>query len=260
MGRVQGKVAVVTGAGSGIGAATARLLAREGARVALTDIRPEEAEREAEAIRREGHEAVALDHDVADEAAWERVVAEVLGRFGRLDILVNNAGVAPGGGPPEQETLAGCRAVTAVNLDGAFLGTKHAIRAMAANRPAPGGAIVNVSSAAGLVGLPLAGAYCAFKGGVRLHTKSAALHCARAGLGIRVNSVHPAWVRTPLTEAVLAAAADPEAMRRAVAAAQPLGCVGEPEDVAYGVLYLASDEARFVTGGELAIDGGYTAQ
>src|SRR3712207_816760 len=108
----------------------------------------------------------------------------------------------------------------------------------AANRPTPGGAIVNVSSAAGLVGLPLAGAYCASKGGVRLQTKSAALHCARAGLGIRVNSVHPAWVRMPLTEAVVAAAADPEAMRRAVAAAQPLGCVGEPEDVAYGVLYL----------------------
>ena len=156
MGRVQGKVAVVTGAGSGIGAATARLLAREGARVALTDIRPDDAGREAEAIRAEGHEAVALAHDVADEAAWERVLADVLARFGRLDILVNNAGIGRVC-PPEEETLDGWRALMAVNLDGVFLGTKHAIRAMAANRPTPGGSIVNMSSVAGLVGWSPAG-------------------------------------------------------------------------------------------------------
>jgi NAD(P)-dependent dehydrogenase (short-subunit alcohol dehydrogenase family) len=252
---MQGKVAVVTGAGSGIGA-TAGPRKRAGR---AHRIRPENAEREAGAIRAEGREAIALAHDVADESAWERVTGDVLGRFGRLDALVNCTGVTHRG-PPEEETLERWRALMAVNLDGVFLGTKHAIRAMRENRPAPGGPIVNLSSAAGLVGLPLGGAYCASKGGVRLYTKSTALHCAGEGLGVRANSVHLAYVRTPMVEAVARDAPDLEARWRELAAAQPMGRVGEPEDVAYGVLYLASDEARFVTGAELVIDGGYTAQ
>lgn len=259
MGRMTGKVAVVTGAGSGLGAATARLLAREGARVALTDIRADEAEGEADAIRADGGDAVAFAHDVADEAAWERIIGEVLARFGRLDVLVNNAGIAHRG-PPEEETLERWRALTSVNLDGVFLGTKHAIRAMKANRPTPGGSIVNLSSIAGLVDLPQNGSYCAAKGGVRLYTKSVALHCARERTGIRVNSIHPGYIRTPLVEAAARAAPDPEARMGELAALHPIGHLGEPDDIAYGVLYLASDEAKFVTGAELVIDGGYTAQ
>jgi NAD(P)-dependent dehydrogenase (short-subunit alcohol dehydrogenase family) len=173
--------------------ASAPLLAREGARTVLTDIRLEEAEREAAAIRVDGDETMALAHDVTDEAAWERVVADVLGRLGRLDVLVNCAGVGGRRGPPEEETLEGWRAPMAVNLDGVFLGTKHAVRAMKANRPAPGGSVVNLCSVMGLVATPVNGAYTAWKGRVRLDTKSTALHCAREGLGIRVNSVHPGY-------------------------------------------------------------------
>ncbi|MFC7738311.1 glucose 1-dehydrogenase [Roseomonas sp. GCM10028921] len=259
MGRVQGKVAVVTGAGSGLGAATARTLAREGARVAITDIQVDDAEREAEAIRAGGHDAIALVHDVADEADWTRVIADVLDRFGRLDVLVNNAGIAHRG-PPEEETLERWRGLMAVNLDGVFLGTKHAIRAMAASQPTPGGSIVNISSIAGIVGLPSNAAYSASKGGVRLYTKAVALHCAGNKLGIRVNSIHPGYILTPLIERGMQAAPDPEARLRELTAAHPIGHLGTPDDVAYGVLYLASDEAKFVTGAELVIDGGYTAQ
>jgi 3(or 17)beta-hydroxysteroid dehydrogenase len=260
VGRVEGKVAIVTGAGSGLGAATARLLAREGARVALTDLNPEAAEREAEAIRAAGGEALAHAHDVANEAAWEQIIAHVLTRFGRLDVLVNNAGIVARRTPPDEITLEGWRALMAVNLDGVFLGTKHAIRAMKANRPSSGGSIVNLSSIMGLVSTPTTGAYSASKGGVRLYTKSTALYCARERLGIRVNSVHPGYIRTPMVERILRDAPDPEARMRELAGAHPVGCLGEPDDIAYGVLYLASDEAKFVTGAELVIDGGYTAQ
>lgn len=260
MGRVQGKVALVTGAGSGLGAATARLLAREGARVALTDIDPGAGEREATSIRAEGHDAFALVHDVTNEVAWERAITDVLGRFGRLDVLVNNAGISSRRAPPDEATLEEWRALMAVNLEGVFLGTKHAIRAMKANRPAQGGSIVNISSILGLVGHPVSSTYSASKGGVRLYTKSVALYCAREGLGIRVNSVHPGYIETPLVERFTRASPDPETRKLELAAAHPVGRLGEPEDVAYGVLYLASDEAKFVTGAELVIDGGYTAQ
>jgi NAD(P)-dependent dehydrogenase (short-subunit alcohol dehydrogenase family) len=162
--------------------------------------------------------------------------------------------------PAEDVTLEDWRALMAVNLDGVFLGTKHAIRAMKANQPAPGGSIVNLSSIAGLVGLPGGGAYSASKGGVRLYTKSTALYCARERLGIRVNSVHPGYIRTPMVERVAHDAPDPEARMHEIGAAHPIGHLGEPNDIAYGVLYLVSDEAKFVTGAELVIDGGYTAQ
>jgi NAD(P)-dependent dehydrogenase (short-subunit alcohol dehydrogenase family) len=247
-------VAIVTGASLGIGKACAELLAREGAKVVLTDLLDAEGGAVADAIVEAGGQATALRHDVASEDDWIRVVASTVARFGRLDILVNNAGVG-WGGPPEEESLERWRRLMSVNLDGVFLGVKHAIPAMG-----PGGSIINISSIEGLVGDPNLGAYNASKGGVRLYTKSTALYCAKAGLGIRVNSVHPGYIWTPMVENYLRQTGDVAAGRKALDALHPIGHIGEPRDIAYGVLYLASDEARFVTGSELVIDGGYTAQ
>ena len=258
MSRVRDKVAIVTGAALGLGEASARMLAREGAKVVVTDIKDEEGERVAQAIAEAGGEAMYLHHDVAMESAWEQVVQTALDRFGRLDVLVNNAGIG-WGGPPEEETLERWRRLMSVNLDGVFLGTKHAILAMKRNNP-PGGSIINLSSIEGLVGDPNLGAYNASKGGVRLYTKSTALYCAKAGLGIRVNSIHPGYIWTPMVENYLAENGDVEERRQALNALHPIGHLGEPDDIAFGVLYLASDESKFVTGTELVIDGGYTAQ
>jgi 3(or 17)beta-hydroxysteroid dehydrogenase len=259
MGRVQDKVAIVTGAALGLGAATARMLAREGASVVVTDIKDAEGERVQHAITAAGDKALYLRHDVTDEPAWERVIASTLERFGRLDILVNNAGLGWGSNP-EEETLERWRRLMSVNLEGVFLGTKHAISAMKAKQPS-GGSIINISSAYGIVGHPNVSTYNASKGGVRLYTKSVALYCAKAGLGIRVNSVHPGFIWTPMVEDFLREQGnDLEEGRQALGALHPVGHVGEPDDIAYGVLYLASDESKFMTGAELVIDGGYTAQ
>ncbi len=258
MGRVQDKVALVTGASAGIGEACARLLAQEGAKVALSDINDEGGKAAAASIRQSGGTAEYLHHDVADETAWERVITQTLERFGRLDILVNNAGVGKGG-PPEEQTLADWRWLMSINLDSVFLGTKHALLAMKRNAP-PGGSIINLSSIEGIVGDPNLGAYNASKGGVRLYTKSVALYAAKTGLNIRVNSVHPGYIWTPMVEHYLAEHGDVAEGRAALEALHPIGRIGEPNDIAYGVLYLASDESKFVTGAELVIDGGYTAQ
>ena len=258
MDRMRDKVVIVTGAALGLGAASARMLAREGARVVLSDIKNSEGEAVAQTIAEAGGEAIYLNHDVAEEGAWERVMVATLERFGRLDVLVNNAGVG-WGGAPEEETLERWRALMRINLDGVFLGTKHAIQTMKQSDP-PGGSIVNISSIEGLVGDPNLGAYNASKGGVRLYTKSVALYCAKAGLNIRVNSLHPGYIWTPMVETYLAEHGDVAEGRRALDAMHPIGHVGEPDDIAYGVIYLASDEAKFVTGAELVIDGGYTAQ
>jgi NAD(P)-dependent dehydrogenase (short-subunit alcohol dehydrogenase family) len=258
MTRVQDKVALVTGAALGLGEASARMLAREGARVVLTDIKDDDGERAAQAIVEDGGEAIYLHHDVAEENAWERVIQATLDRFGRVDVLVNNAGVG-WGGPPEEETLERWNRLMSINLNGVFLGTKHAILAMK-RVPPKGGSIINLSSIEGLVGDPNLGAYNASKGGVRLYTKSVALYCARQGLGIRVNSIHPGYIWTPMVEHYLGEHGGAEEGRKALDALHPIGHVGEPDDIAYGVLYLASDESKFVTGAELVIDGGYTAQ
>jgi NAD(P)-dependent dehydrogenase (short-subunit alcohol dehydrogenase family) len=258
MGRVQDKVALVTGAALGLGCASARRLAREGAKLVPTDLKDDEGERAAREICDGGGEAIYLHHDVADEGAWTRAIDATLDRFGRLDVVVNNAGVG-WGGPPEDETLDRWRRLMAINLDGVFLGTKHAILAMK-RVPPRGGSIVNLSSIEGLVGDPNLGAYNASKGGVRLYTKSVALYCAKQRLDIRVNSIHPGYIWTPMVETYLREHGDVAEGRKALDAMHPIGRMGEPDDIAYGVVYLASDESKFVTGAELVIDGGYTAQ
>jgi|CXWL01.1.fsa_nt_gi NAD(P)-dependent dehydrogenase (short-subunit alcohol dehydrogenase family) len=254
MGRVAGKVTLVTGGGLGLGRASALLLAQEGARVVVTDVKESEGKRVADEIVDAGGEAIFLRHDVASEADWRRALETTLSRFGRLDVLVNNAGVALAA-DVEHTSLEQWRWLMSINLDGVFLGTKAAIEAM---KRAGGGSIINLSSIAGIVGAPGLAAYCASKGAVRNFTKSVALHCAQAG--IRVNSIHPGYIWTPMVENFMAEQADPAAARKAAAAAHPLGHMGEPNDIAYGVLYLASNESKFVTGAELVIDGGYTAQ
>ena len=255
MGRVANKVAIVTGGGKGIGRECALVLAREGAKVAVTDIDEAAGSKVADEIRKAGGEAVFYLHDVTNEGQWEKVVADTVKKFGDLNILVNNAGVGIPG-TAEDETLEGWRKTIAINLDGVFLGAKHAIRAMKSGK----GSIINISSIEGMVGKSDAAAYNASKGGVRIFTKSAALYCAEQGYKIRVNSVHPGFILTPLVENYFASLGDGGAAKAQVAALHPIGHMGQPIDIAYGVLYLASDESSFVTGSELVIDGGFIAQ
>ncbi|PWK64956.1 glucose 1-dehydrogenase [Aminobacter sp. AP02] len=257
MGRVEGKVAIVTGGASGMGAATARLLAREGAAVLVCDLQADKGRQVADAIQAAGGRSRYVEHDVTSEDAWKTAMALTLQAFGGLHILVNNAGVGAPFGNVEDLSLDDWRKVMAVNMEGVFLGTKYGIETM--RKTGKGGSIVNFSSTMGIVGSPSTAAYVASKGGVRLFTKSAALHCAKERYGIRVNSVHPGWIRTPMSSAALDKLAESGAGNKALELT-PLGRVGEPDDVAYGVLYLASDESGFVTGTELVIDGGYTAQ
>jgi len=256
MKRVEGKVALVTGGGLGLGRACAMMLAREGAKVIVTDVKEQEGRAVADEIVEAGGEAMFIRQDVSSEADWDAAMAATIRRFGRLEILVNNAGVALGG-DVENTTLEQWRALMAVNLDGVFLGTQRAVAAM---KQTGGGSIINLSSIEGLIGDPNLAAYNASKGGVRIFSKSAALHCAKAGYKIRVNSVHPGYIWTPMVENYLAGQADPEAAKAFLTGLHPIGHLGEPDDIAYGVLYLASDESKFVTGAELVIDGGYTAQ
>jgi 3(or 17)beta-hydroxysteroid dehydrogenase len=256
MNRMRGKSAIVTGGAVGIGRACALKLAEEGAAVTVTDLDAGKGSLVVEEIRGHGGDAIFIQQDVADEARWEHVIKLVIERYKKLDVLVNNAGVALAK-DVEHTTLAEWRWLMSINLDGVFLGTRHAIQAMKTNR---GGSIVNMSSIEGLVGDSGLAAYNASKGGVRLLTKSAALYCAKAGYSIRVNSVHPGYIWTPMVENFLKSQGDVALGRKMLESLHPIGHVGEPDDIAYGVLYLASDESKFVTGTELVIDGGYTAQ
>jgi 3(or 17)beta-hydroxysteroid dehydrogenase len=249
-GRLAGKSALITGAASGIGRATAALFHGEGARVAATDLNEA-------GLKALGEDAdLTLAHDVTNEARWREVVDEVVAAFGRLDILVNSAGIAALGNI-ETTTLADFRKVNAVNAEGVFLGCREAVRAMKASG---GGAIVNLSSVAGIVGDAHSLAYCASKGAVRLLTKSAAVYCARAGYAIRVNSVHPSFAETPMVLEGIARARDPERIRAGLMRAAPMGRMGKAEEVANMILFLASDESSFTTGAEFTVDGGLTAQ
>ncbi|MDP6473952.1 MAG: glucose 1-dehydrogenase [Alphaproteobacteria bacterium] len=255
-GRVAGKTALVSGAATGIGQSVARRLAIEGARVAVADIDERRGAEVVAAIREAGCEAMFISLDVTEEAAWQAAIGAVESAFGGLDILVNNAGIAIIESV-DKMSFKDWRAVMAVNIDGVFLGTKHAVPAM---RRAGGGSIVNISSILGLTGEEKASAYSASKGAVRLFTKAVALECGRDGSGIRVNSIHPGYIHTAMMEETCRR--DYGDIRTGLAELgklHPIGRVGEPEEIAAGVLYLASDESKFVTGSELAIDGGYTA-
>jgi NAD(P)-dependent dehydrogenase (short-subunit alcohol dehydrogenase family) len=251
--RVEGKVAIVTGAASkiGLGFATAAALGREGAKITLTDLKSADVLMRAKELAALGIEAIGLEQDVTDEDDWRRIVASTVDRFGRLDIVVNNAGITHVN-MVEDTTLDAWNQQMGVNLGGVFLGTRAAITQF--RKQMSGGSIVNVSSAAGIVGISHASAYSASKGGVRLFTKSAALEVAQHG--IRINSVHPGAIRTELQ--LSAIASDPR-VTTAINSRIPLGHMGEPEDIAAAILFLVSDEAKYVTGTELIVDGGLTA-
>ena len=255
MNRLQGKMAIVTGAALGLGRAMVVRMAEEGASVAVLDMLDEVGQTLAAELDGRGL-AVGFWHcDVSSEAEVERVIGEVSKHFGSLNILVNNAGVAGVSKPTHEVTEAEWDWVQAVNVKGVFFCTKHAIPHL---RRAGGGSIINLSSIYGLVGAPDLPPYHASKGAVRLMSKTDAMLYAPDG--IRVNSIHPGFIWTPMVQKHLSSVGDVEVGRKATDALHPLGHMGEPDDVAWGVVYLGSDEAKFVTGTELVIDGGYTAR
>jgi 3(or 17)beta-hydroxysteroid dehydrogenase len=251
MGRVSGKIAIVTGAAKGLGEADARLLAAEGAKVVLTDVDEANGTRVAAEIGASGR---FVRQDVRDESAWQTLIADVMAREGRLDILVNNAGVVEAGNI-ENTTAEDWRFVMAVSADGTFFGCKHAIPAM---RASGGGSIINMASVASLQGYPAVTAYCAAKGAVEALTRAIAVHCTQNGLPIRCNSIHPAGMDTPMLRS-LGAKLDQAGMSPPPdAPPPPTSRLGAAEDIAQAVLYLASDESRFVNGQKLVVDSALT--
>lgn len=250
MDRVADKVVLVTGAGSGIGRATANLLAAEGATVIVSDINRPGGQ---ETVQQIGGKARFEEHDTAKEADWKRIIDTIMAREGRLHGLVNNAGIAgPYPSTFESETLEQWHRMLSINVEGVFLGCKYGVPAL---RQSGGGSIVNTSSLAAFLGTPALSAYGASKGAVRQFTKTVAMDCARKGYKVRCNSVHPGIIMTPMGQGILPTDKARERALRTI----PIGEFGAPEDIAYGILYLVSDESRFVTGAELVIDGGMNA-
>ena len=250
MSRVADQVVLVTGAGSGIGRATAKLLVAEGATVIVSDINRAGG---LETVQQIGGKARFEEHDTAQEADWKRIVDGILAREGKLNGLVNNAGIAgPFPATFETETVEQWQKILSINVQGVFLGCKYSVPAL---RQSGGGSIVNTSSLAAFVGTPDLSAYGASKGAVRQFTKTVAMDCARKGYKVRCNSVHPGIIMTPMGEGILPNDKVREKVRKRI----PIGEFGAPEDIAYGILYLISDESRFVTGSELVIDGGMNA-
>jgi 3(or 17)beta-hydroxysteroid dehydrogenase len=255
--RLQNKVALITGAGSGLGAATAIRFAGEGAHVYATDLNGDSAIQIANEITAAGGQATARTQDVTDEADRDLLMQEIIDASGQLDVVVNNAGIALTGSV-EDTSLETWRKVQEVNLDAVFMGTRAAVKTMKGN----GGSIINISSIEGIIGEANTAAYNASKGGVRIFTKSAALHCAAEDYNIRVNSVHPGFILTPMVEQGIASLGGEavEAMAARLLSDIPMKTMGEPLDIANGCLFLASDESRYMTGSELVIDGGYTCR
>ncbi len=251
MGRLEGKVALISGGSRGQGAVEAKLFAQEGARVVLGDILDEEGKRVEREITDMGCEAVYVHLDVTSEEDWAKAIATTETKFGKLDVLVNNAGVSIGKRGIEDTTVDHWDHIMEVNVKGVFLGTKCAIPAM---RRAGGGSIINISSTAGIVAIGRSAAYNATKGAVRVFSKATAIQHAKDR--IRCNSVHPGPIDTPFLQELM----DNPVLLQERLKKVPLGRIGTPEDVAYGVLYLASDESSYVTGSELVIDGGSTAE
>ncbi|MDF1678208.1 MAG: SDR family oxidoreductase [Legionellaceae bacterium] len=256
MGRLKGKIALITGASRGLGAASARLFSEEGAFVIVTDILDDEGVALADEIGGVYHRL-----DVSSEAEWQALYAVIKKQHGQLDVAFNNAGVIGLGtslGPqdPEHASLSSWHYVHAINLDGVFLGCKYAIQLMKAH----GGSIINMSSRSGVVGLPGAAAYASSKAAIRNHTKTVALYCAEKTYNIRCNSLHPGAVLTQIWDPMLGADDKTRTERQmALEEGIPLGHMGAPEDVAYAALYLASDESKYMTGSELTLDGGILA-
>ena len=248
--RLQNKVALISGGAKGMGAVEAKLFAKEGAKIVIGDVLETEGKQIEGEINETGGECLFVPLDVTDENQWNEAVAATLGRFGKLDILINNAGIFRTS-RVEETSSAEWDQVMDINAKGVFLGAKAAIPAM---REAGGGSIINLSSVAGLVGAAYSSAYSASKGAVRLFTKSTAIQYATDG--IRCNSIHPGVIQTDMTKEAIA---DSQFKAQRLDPT-PLARLGQPEDVAYGALYLASDESSFVTGAELVIDGGWTAQ
>lgn len=256
MGRVEGKMAFVTGGAQGLGEATARMLAREGAKVTVTDINGDGAEAVAASINEAEGEgtAFAFQHDVTDEARWKEVLKDAHDAMGGLNVLVNNAGIGSLGSV-EDEEYETFKKVQAVDVDSIFLGCKYAIPLM---RDHGLGSIINISSIAGIVASGNYVSYNTAKAAVRHLSKSVALHCAKTGGQIRSNSVHPVFINTPILDGVKQMFGEEEGLAK-LGRQIPLGRVGEPDDIAYAVLYLASDESKLVTGAELKVDGGISA-
>lgn len=251
MDRVEGKVALITGAAQGLGLADAQVLAREGAAVVLTDILDEAGEAAAEGIRKAGGEATFLHHDASDEGEWLALIERIRELHGRLDVLVNNAGMVIME-TPEQCTLETFRKQNSVMCDGVFLGCKHALPLM---KESGGGSIINISSIATHMGFPIYFAYSAAKGAARSMTKSLAVHCQMNGYNIRVNSLHPGAIDTAMIEQTRS---DLGLKRKEDVS--PVVGLGQPEDVANVVLFLASDESRWVNGSEILIDNTMSLQ
>ncbi len=254
-GRVAGKVALITGGASGIGAESARRLAREGAAVIITDLSVDAGEALAGEITGAGGQAHFIAHDVTSESDWERAVGQGVAKFGRLNILLNNAGIAQTGLTLMTHSLEDWRRTLSINLDGVFLGLRYTGPAIAESG---GGSVINVSSIMGKVASPGAAAYCASKGGVLMLTKAAALEWAP--LNIRVNSIHPGYIDTPLVSKVIREVENGNELREVLISRHALGRLGLPREIADAVVFLASDESSFMTGSELVVDGGYTAQ
>lgn len=257
MERVKGKVALISGGASGLGRQSALRLAEEGARVVVTDINEDAGE---DTARELGDVGAFLFHDVTKEADWAKATQLALDRFGRLDIVVNSAGIGTMNSV-EDCSLEEWRQVMSVNGDGVFLGCKFGIEAikLTSTEAGAGGSIINISSVSGLIGGHNLAAYNASKGAVRLLTKSVALHCARSGYNIRCNSVHPTFIDTPMVRSMIDGADDPQRVEQKLARQVPLGHIGEPNDIAWGIVYLSSDESKFMTGAEFVVDGGITA-
>ncbi len=265
-GKLQGRVALVTGGARGLGASSAAALAAEGAAVLITDVLDADGEATAAAIASKGARAGYMHHDVRDESQWQAVVGEAERRFGGLDILLNNAGIFFLK-PMAMTTIEEFRNMQAINVEGVFLGMKTAMGAIGkrGGQWAGGGSIINLSSVAGLTGAALAVPYNASKGAVRLMTKGAALECAQLGLKIRVNSIHPGVIETKMGQQVLddlaaASGGGANEVRANAIALHPLGRLGVPADIASAVVFLASDDAAFMTGSEVVVDGGMTAR
>jgi len=241
-----GKVAIITGGAAGIGLGIAQCYVREGAKVVVTDINDENS---SDILAQLGSNAIFIKHDVSKEEEWDRVLADTIEKFGRLDILVNNAGVGGSGGAIEDLPLENWNWILNVNLTSNFLGLKAGINAMKKYSESKG-SIINISSVAGLVGLPFGVDYSATKGGTRLLTHAAAVQLARRGLEIRVNSVHPGWIDTAII---------PDDHRQQILPTIPVGHMGVPQDIGEICVYLGSDESKFATGAEFVVDGGQRA-